>query len=145
LFTTFDTISAQAAQSAIFALTDLRTNGSDQIVFKANVRAGGVVEFLERAGRQPVPWVLHSHAGSGIVFGHAAAGSSLETLQSVLGELRAMAVQLQGNLVLMRCPTAWKIPLKVWGEPRGDAWLMAAIKSKLDPEHLMNPGRFLVA
>jgi glycolate oxidase FAD binding subunit len=49
----------------------------------------------------------------------------------------------QGNIILLRCPTAWKRELPVWGAERGDVWLMRAIKEKLDPRGLFNPGRFV--
>jgi glycolate oxidase FAD binding subunit len=61
----------------------------------------------------------------------------------MLTPLRETATAAQGNLVLLRCPTAWKATLPVWGEPRDDAWLMRTVKEKLDPRRLFNPGRFV--
>ena len=54
-----------------------------------------------------------------------------------------MAAAARGNVVLLRCPTEWKRELPVWGRPRGDGWLMKAIKEKLDPKGIFNPGRFV--
>ena len=45
--------------------------------------------------------------------------------------------------MVLRCPTAWKAVLPIWGLPRGDAWLMRTVKEKLDPRRLFNPGRFV--
>ena len=55
-----------------------------------------------------------------------------------------MAVAAQGNLIVTRCPPAWKAALPVWGAPRDDAWLMRRVKDALDPRGLFNPGRFVV-
>jgi FAD/FMN-containing dehydrogenase len=33
--------------------------------------------------------------------------------------------------------------MPVWGNPRADVWLMKAVKDKLDPRGLFNPGRFV--
>ena len=61
----------------------------------------------------------------------------------MLEGLMRQALAAQGNLVLPRCPPAWKAALPVWGRPRGDAWLMHRVKEKLDPRRLFNPGRFV--
>ena len=45
---------------------------------------------------------------------------------------------------MLHAPPVWKAALSVWGEPRGDAALMKAVRDKLDPRRLFNPGRFLV-
>ena len=57
--------------------------------------------------------------------------------------MRREAVAAGGNVVLPRCPTAWKRDLRVWGVPRGDVWLTLEVKCRLDPTNLFNPGRFL--
>jgi glycolate oxidase FAD binding subunit len=48
-----------------------------------------------------------------------------------------------GQVVVLRCPPAWKQQISVWGPPRGDVGLMRAVKEKLDPRRLFNPGRFV--
>jgi glycolate oxidase FAD binding subunit len=109
--------------------------------FKANLLPSRVAEFVALAGEDS--W-LQAQAQSGIVIGHATAGLTAESARSMLGKLLAQAVAAQGNLVVLRCPPEWKATLPIWGAPRGDLELMRAVKTKLDPMNLFNPGRYLV-
>jgi glycolate oxidase FAD binding subunit len=43
----------------------------------------------------------------------------------------------------MRCPTALKQQIDVWGELGSSVGLMRAIKAKLDPRDTLNPGRYV--
>jgi glycolate oxidase FAD binding subunit len=117
------------------------------ITFKANFRSSVATEFFDEVVREPVTWAVRVHAGNGIAHGLAAPPpESMDRLYREVSEsvarLRTLAVQRQGNLVMLRCPTEWKSRIPVWGEPRGDGWLMQAIKRKLDPQNVLNPGRF---
>ena len=59
-----------------------------------------------------------------------------------IGELRAAVKSLDGHLVVERCPLAVKEQVDVWGDVEG-AGLMRRIKGKLDPQGILNPGRFV--
>jgi len=61
----------------------------------------------------------------------------------MLGALQEAATASQGNVAILKCPAAWKTALPVWGLPRNDYWLMRAVKDKLDPKGIFNPGRFV--
>ena len=78
------------------------------------------------------------------MIGHTDPDWSLLQAKKTLSALRKTATAAQGNLIVTRCPPAWKRELKVWGEPRGDLALMRAVKRELDPRDLFNPGRFVV-
>ena len=133
----------EEAQQIWRALVEFQAAEIGLVTFKANFRSSATVEFLDAAQRQPVSWMVHAHAGNGIVFGHALPGANRAAVQSSLAMLRALAVSRSGNLVFRRCPTEWKAELAIWGEPRGDAWLMQSIKQKLDPMNILNPGRII--
>jgi glycolate oxidase FAD binding subunit len=107
----------------------------------ANLRPSAVARFA--AGLDPELWAIQAHAGSGIVSAHAVDGPGLDELAPVVDRLRSAAVADGGNLILSRCPTAWKERLRVWGEPRPDWALAEKVKRALDPEGVMNPGRFV--
>jgi glycolate oxidase FAD binding subunit len=125
------------------ALVALTAPVQAQLSFKANLLPGSVAEFCLAAGEAlEGPLVLHAHAGSGVVRGHAA-GLTLERTRAMLTALTGQAVGAAGNVVLTGCPPQWKRELPVWGHPRGDQGLMRQVKAKLDPRRLFNPGRFV--
>jgi glycolate dehydrogenase FAD-binding subunit len=114
-----------------------------QVVVKATVpiaQSSALVELLEQqlAPLSPVVW---AHAGSGAA--HAACDAPTDA--SVLAALRAAVRRLGSNasLVIMRCPTALKQQIDVWGELGSSVGLMRAIKAKLDPRDTLNPGRYV--
>jgi hypothetical protein len=115
---------------------------ASRLTFKANLLPSAVAAFLQTA-RALKGAVLCAHAGSGIVIGHLTDDLTLDRARTMLKTLQDAATAAQGNLILFRCPPAWKRELPVWGSPRGDGWLMRAVKDKLDPKCLFNPGRFV--
>ena len=74
---------------------------------------------------------------------HALGEWTLEEMARPDREVPQLAVQDGGNLILARCPTAWKESLRVWGKPRPDWAIAERIKAALDPHAAMNPGRFV--
>lgn len=132
-----------AATGSWHALAEFQSATLGPVTFKANVRSSRIVEFCDAVRSQSIDWLLQAHVANGIVFGHATQPADLPTMERSLADLRSLATTLGGNLVLRRCPTEWKSRLPVWGEPRGDGWLMRAIKRKLDPGNVLNPGRFV--
>jgi glycolate oxidase FAD binding subunit len=115
---------------------------TSRLTFKANLLPSAVAPFLQAACARHC-WSLVAHAGSGIVIGHVTGDLTLDRARTMLMELQEAAAAGQGNLILPRCPPEWKKDLPVWGRPRGDGWLMRAVKDRLDPKGLFNPGRFV--
>jgi glycolate oxidase FAD binding subunit len=58
-------------------------------------------------------------------------------------EMRAAAVAAGGSLVVESAPRLVKSAISVWGEPGSDLPAMRAVKAKLDPSGLLNPGRYV--
>jgi glycolate oxidase FAD binding subunit len=114
-----------------------------RLTFKANLLPRAVAAFCRQAAALPEALLLQAHAGSGVGVGHVAGDLTLERAQAMLRSLHAAVAAAQGNVVVLRCPTAWKAALPIWGLPRGDTWLMRTVKEKLDPRRLFNPGRFV--
>ena len=112
-------------------------------LFKANLLPHAVAGFCHKAEGLHPGVLLQAHAGSGVVLGHVAGELTADRAAGVLKDLQEAAGAAQGNVVVLHCPPAWKAVLPVWGLPRGDLELMRAVREKLDPHRLFNPGRFL--
>lgn len=113
------------------------------LTFKANVLPAATAEFLTRAdGLTPRP-ALIAHAGNGIVYGHLPADVGPERAKMLLDDLGRWAAERAGNVVVQRCPPAWKAVVPVWGRLTPDRVLMRAVKGKMDPGRVFNPGRFV--
>jgi glycolate oxidase FAD binding subunit len=138
-----DVVVSAAAEPLWQSLRDFRLCPGAMLTFKANLLPHSVAAFCHRADVLHPELLLHAHAGSGIVIGHVPGDLTLEHAARMLKELQDAAATAQGNVVVLRCPPAWKATLPVWGVPRGDATLMRAVRDKLDPRRLFNPGRFL--
>jgi glycolate oxidase FAD binding subunit len=113
------------------------------LTFKANLLPAATAEFLIRADRLAPRPALLAHAANGIVFGHLPEETTLDQAKAIIVELTQHAVMQKGNVVITRCPAAWKAVLPVWGMSTPDRVLMRAVKNKLDPSDVFNPGRFV--
>jgi glycolate oxidase FAD binding subunit len=129
------------ARSLWAALTEALPASEALLSFKANLLPHALPAFC-RAACLAEGVRVQAHAGNGIVWGYAE-NLTNEAAGRMLKELRALAAAGQGRVVVVRCPAEWKSPPFVWDAPRGDAALMRAVKEKLDPRRLFNPGRFV--
>ena len=138
-----DALVGASAEPLWQALREFRLLPEAVLTFKANLLPHAVADFCRHADSLAAAPLLQAHAGSGIVLGHVTGELTGEQAAALLRELQGRAAAAGGNVVVLRCPPAWKARLPVWGLPRGDAALMRAVKGKLDPRDLFNPGRFL--
>jgi glycolate oxidase FAD binding subunit len=134
-------LAEKAAEPLWSALVEFAAWPGARLTFKANVLPSAVAGFCVQAADLPDGLLLQAHAGSGIVIGHAGADLTPERAAAMLKGRLATATAARGNLIVPRCPPAWKAALPVWGAPRGDGWLMRRVKDALDPRGLFNPGR----
>jgi glycolate oxidase FAD binding subunit len=88
-------------------------------------------------------WLVQAHAGSGIVRLHGTGDWTLERAAGEVERLRRLAIEAGGSLVVARCPAEWKATIPVWGPRRADWFVAEKVKRALDPEGIMNPGRFV--
>jgi glycolate oxidase FAD binding subunit len=107
-----------------------------------------IQEVLSRieqmALEQDLPVVAMGGAATGI--GHLVLETSLDDTDKVIewiSRSRTLLNEIKGHLIIQFAPADIRERLSVWGEERADFKLMRAIKAKIDPLRLLNPGRFV--
>jgi glycolate oxidase FAD binding subunit len=124
------------------ALTEFQVSADDPLTFQANLLPSRCMAFAEQATNRGV--AVQVHAGSGIVIGQCPdSTATIEHASSLLAELRQAARSGRGNLTILNCDADWQASLPMWGDPEPGWPLMAQLKRKLDPDALLNPGRFV--
>jgi FAD/FMN-containing dehydrogenase len=103
------------------------------------MRSSEVSDFLKRVQEFGAGPRLRAHAGNGIVHGHYADDLPLQAARELVDGWRKHATAV----VVVKCPTAWKADLSVWGPAPPDIDAMRQVKARFDPKGLFNPGRFL--
>jgi glycolate oxidase FAD binding subunit len=56
---------------------------------------------------------------------------------------RDLASALADHAVVLAAPPGWKQGIDVWGEPPETLSVMRSLKQQFDPDHVLNPGRFV--
>jgi glycolate oxidase FAD binding subunit len=96
------------------------------------------------AGRRGLRAAITAHAGVGVLRAVLSGGEGdAAVVAGVLGEWRALVQAAGGHAVVEWAPLAVKERVSVWDEPGPAFRLMKAIKDRLDPHGIMNPGRFV--
>lgn len=124
------------------ALTEFQTCADDPLTFEANLRSSHCLDFASRATQLGV--AVQVHAGNGKVVGQLLEESAtLVQTTAILNELRQRARAGGGNLAVLHCDSEWKSTLPMCGDPEPSWPLMIQLKRQLDPNNLLNPGRFI--
>jgi glycolate oxidase FAD binding subunit len=145
-----DTLGTADAEPAWRAIRDVHApfKGTG-VVVKIAVPIGKTLDLFasaeELVSRSGGRGAVTAHAGSGIVrLGfEVGAGAPLPPLRDALAALRGRAEEAEGSLVLEAAPVALKRALDAWGRVRDGVAVTKRLKAELDPEAVMNPGRFV--
>jgi glycolate oxidase FAD binding subunit len=107
----------------------------------ANVMEQGTA-VAQRAG---LGAALSAHEGAGIIEAVLAGGGRADatSVAGVLSEWREMVRATGGQALIESAPLAVKERVPVWDDPGPSLRIMQRIKSQLDPNGLLNPGRFV--
>ena len=100
-------------------------------------------EGTEAARRRGLASAWAAHAGVGAVSAVLAAEREATTVAAVLTEWRALARAAGGHATLVWAPLAVKSEVPVWDDAGPAGRLMQRIKAQLDPNNVLNPGRFI--
>ena len=92
-----------------------------------------------------LPVQLLAHAGNGIVYSRflRPEGVPLEKLLSLVDWLRVFAKKIDGYMVVEAIAPVLRGRVDVWGHVGGAFPLMKRLKETLDPQGILNPGRFV--
>jgi glycolate oxidase FAD binding subunit len=125
--------------------------GTPAAVMMLSVLPSLVADTMEQgassARQRGLTTAWSAHAGVGLVTGAVRADDERQDpalLAAVLGEWRAAARAGGGHASIRRAPLAVKALLPVWDDAGPAARIMQRIKAELDPQNLLNPGRFVV-
>ncbi len=132
-----------AAVSLWEALAETLAPTAAPFSFRAAVRPARCAEFCQFVAAASDTLLLQAQAGNGIVHAHVTGDTTREKVAALVTRGREWLASAGGSVVVYRCPSAWKDANLVWGSERGDLRLMRAIKDKLDPQKIFNPGRFV--
>ena len=131
------------------ALRDFPLAGDAMLRYKASVLPTYVASFYKKAEEEAelrgLSLQLLAHAGSGIIYGHVPHDGNVasEKLLSFVDWLRILAKQLAGSLVIEHIDPVLKDRVDVWGHVGNSFPLMKRLKETLDPQGILNPGRFV--
>jgi glycolate oxidase FAD binding subunit len=118
-------------------------------VMRWSVLPAQVAEVMEQgsavAQRAGLGAALAAHAGMGVVEAVLAGGGRADatSVVAVLGEWRTLVRAVGGQALIESAPLAVKERVPVWDDPGPSLRIMQRIKSQLDPNGLLNPGRFV--
>ena len=115
--------------------------GPHHVAIKMTHRLSGTDAVLTAANRILDGAQTVVQVGSGVMLFGWEPGRA-DDAAAIIGELRAVAASYDGTAVIVDAPDQIKHAVDVWGPIQGLA-LMHRIKDQFDPDHRLNPGRFV--
>lgn len=87
--------------------------------------------------------LVEAHGGLGHGISQVVLRGAEQDIISAIQTLREKAVQLNGYAVVKHLPLALRRQVQVWGEKPAYQFLLDGVKAKVDPNRILNPGRFV--
>ncbi len=118
---------------------------------KVNFRISEWKNIMEFAGNalsaSAIPHTVQTHSGNGICLINLLLDKNADGLKpkaiAFLDELLQQSLKAGGNTIIQNAPKDIKPKLKIWGQAGSDFIAMKMLKSRLDPNNVMSPGRFV--
>ena len=131
------------------AVAEPPADGSPHVVCRISALSSQIASVLGSAGEIAedlgLEWRAEAHGVSGI--GRVRwTGGTTNSFTTAVGALRLAASMFDAAVVVESAPPEVKSSVNVWGiDPADPANTMArSLRDALDPNHTLNPGRFLV-
>jgi len=102
-------------------------------------KLGDMFKSVKEVGKKySVEIGITAHGGNGILYSYVTAGNT--DVSKIIADLRQAAVGLGGFFIVEVAPLEVRKSIDVWPY-RSDYQLMKRLKTKLDPNNILNPGR----
>jgi glycolate dehydrogenase FAD-binding subunit len=114
-----------------------------KIVLQVTQVAAYLRAIAQVCQRHDIEAATVAHAGNGILYVELRPSDATPRLVTAIAELRLLAQEARGSLVVERCPVDLKRSISIWGEPKSDFYMMQRLKQQFDPTGTFVSGRFL--
>jgi len=102
-------------------------------------KLGDMFKAVKEVGKKySIEIGITAHGGNGILYPYVAAGNT--DVAKIIDDLRQAAVGLGGFFIIKAAPLEVRKSVDVWPY-RSDYPLMRRLKTQLDPDNILNPGR----
>lgn len=142
-------LDAPATRRALEAVREIRTLIPGMVaVARAGVLPSDLVAYLGEvaaaAAEAGLGLAVAAHAGQGLAtLAFASDHPAVDATAGALARCRAAARARGGHLALEAAPIGVREACPTWDPPGPAGELMRAVKARLDPAGLLNPGRFV--
>ncbi|WHX38696.1 FAD-binding oxidoreductase [Mesobacillus sp. AQ2] len=87
--------------------------------------------------------LIEAHGGLGHGISQLVLKGAEADINSAIHPLRSKAEELSGYAVVRHLPLEQRKMVNVWGEKQAHQFILDGIKTKIDPNRVLNPGRFV--
>ncbi len=130
--------------SQTFQQGDASQDAQEKLMLKVSVLPSDLANWLthlEQVCQQQHLWAgWRAYAGNGIVLVNLSGDEA--ALVAAVSELRQLAAEHRGSVVVTEAPPHLASRLDVWG-PVSALGVMRSLKARFDPHSTLNPGRFV--
>ena len=125
----------------------VREHTQGTLTCKATVLLSKMADYLKAikqvCAKHELEAAVVAHAGNGILYIELRPVDATLRLVEAIKELRLLAQEARGNMIIERCPSDLKRRISVWGETDQSFFLMQRIKQQFDSKGTFAKGRYV--